>query len=179
MPPSPIGSRSLYGPINFPWRSIAGAGEMPATAAAAGASRKLAEAPWACKSASTRPLKSASPPQARFRYANRSSSEPRSRASEKINLMSGTAPIVGRLLYTGGPMFNALFLGDLRHGPGISRRLVLRNQRAAPSSFRSARLPRRCVGDRMIGQFGITANHCLGLATEEQSGRLFVLVAPT
>src|SRR5262245_23970779 len=131
MPPSPIGSSSLYGPITVPGRSAlepstVTAGDLPC-------SRKLPR--WACSSsrATTRRRSSWSPAQASSRKASRSAASGNCRAAVKMSRSfmarapgSGALPCTVRIPRADPARIPALIAGEMTVQPrtGISPGVV-------------------------------------------------------
>ena len=73
MPPSPIGSMSLYGPITVPGLSVVGWSMVASGVPAAGRSSRLSGPSAAASSASTWAIRASSPPHASRTYSRRRS----------------------------------------------------------------------------------------------------------
>src|SRR5262245_35201343 len=96
MPPSPICSRSLYGPMVVPAPSLAGRSTIAAGSPASVRSRRTPPASsWARSKASIRRRSPTSAPHAASRNAARSPSDRRSIAPAKIDSISGLASCIG------------------------------------------------------------------------------------
>src|SRR5262245_18221748 len=131
MPPSPIASSSLYGPISVPDCSQTAPSTVATGVRGGGAPcRKLPAASCARISASTRARRSASPAQAFPRKAARSSGDRYSTASPRIEMICRSGSFMtSPLALARNPVFNAGFAGKVRRAPEVFSGILLAGAR--------------------------------------------------
>ncbi len=143
MPPSPIGSMSLYGPIARPELSVVGWSLVASVMSAAGRSSRLSVRSTAASSASRWTIRASSPPHASRTYSRRRSGSGMSRAAWKIASLSGRDAVMGASAAgdLARPEYNARNRGRTRKFISRSVRAGVRTCGRSPPGANCGRTP--------------------------------------